>query len=84
MINRVYSVFDTKANAYLQPFHAINAAVATRMIADAVSQPDHMFNKHAADFVLYDLGEFCDERGVFVSTTPVNLGCLLSFLPQEH
>jgi hypothetical protein len=84
MINSVYSVFDTKASAFLQPFHAINNAVACRMIADAVAEPNHMFNKHAADFVLFELGEFDDTTGIFTSKTHVNLGTLLTYIPNDN
>ena len=81
MKQKVFSVYDCKAKAYLQPFHVNNSAVATRMIADAVADPNHMFNKHAADYTLFEIAEFDDETGQF---TPdyghVNLGCLITFL----
>lgn len=83
-VAKVFSVFDSKAKAYLQPFHAANAAVASRMIADAVQQDDHMFNKHAADFTLFELGDFDDLSGTFTNhSTAVNLGNLLTFLPSN-
>lgn len=80
-VQKVYSVFDSKAAAYLQPFHAINAAVASRMIADAVQQKDHMFNQHAADFTLFELGDFDDLSGTYNNhQVAVNLGNLVTFL----
>lgn len=82
---KVYSVFDSKAQAFLQPFHALNAAVASRMIADAVRQPDHMFRTHAADFTLMELGDFDDLTGTFSNhQTAVNLGNLLTFVEPNN
>ena len=84
-VQKVFSVYDSKAQAYLQPFHAINAAVASRMIADAVSQPDHNFNRHAADFTLFELGDFDDLTGTFANhSTAINLGNLITFLSPEQ
>lgn len=83
MLLSVFSVFDSKAQAYLQPFHAQNGAVASRMVADAVQAPDHMFSKHAADYTLFQIATFDDESGVYTSLPSyVTLGNLLTFQPQ--
>lgn len=82
---KVFSVYDSKAQAYLQPFHCINAAVASRMIADACQEPNHNFNRHAADYTLFELGDFDDLTGTFSNhATAINLGNLITFLSPEQ
>jgi len=85
-----FSVYDSKAKAFIQPFYAPNAAVASRMISDAVEQRDHMFHKHAADYTLYQIGEFDETTGLLSSQLKdngdfayTNLGCLITFLPAD-
>lgn len=85
MILQVFSVYDSKAKAYLQPFHAANAAIACRMISDAANEPQHMFNRHAADYTLQQLATFDDETGDFVTNPqgPLNIAPLLTFVQTQ-
>lgn len=63
MINQVFSIRDTKANAYLTPFFMVNEAMAIRAITDLVNDPDHSFCKHSEDYALYSLGVYDDATG---------------------
>lgn len=82
MLNQVFSVFDSKAKAFLPPFYATNGAVAGRMMQDACSDPKHPFNIHAADYSLFQVATFDDDSGRFEPLdTFVNLGNLVTFIP---
>jgi hypothetical protein len=84
MLLNVYSVYDSKAQAYLQPFQATNAAIATRMIMDALQQKDHMFHQHAADFTLQEIATFDDTTGIYNAHDAfINLGCLLTYIAPK-
>lgn len=65
MITSVYSIYDSKAKAYSLPFHAVNDAVATRMVGASVNDPGTTLNKHPEDFIIYELARFDDEKGTF-------------------
>lgn len=54
----LYSVYDAKAGLFQPPFCSMNDATAERTFADCVYNPQHDYHKHAADFVLYRIGEF--------------------------
>lgn len=60
----IYTVFDSKVEAYLQPFFARTHGEAIRSFETAVSQPDHQFHRHAEDYALFYVGGFDDESGV--------------------
>lgn len=60
-----FAVYDSKAAAYLQPIFVPNEAIALRIFADAVMNPEHAFHKHAEDFVIFSLGSFDDQTGKF-------------------
>jgi len=66
---KIFSVFDQKASAYLPPFFLPNRPIAVRTFADCVNTPDHPFNKHPADYLLVELGEW-DETSAAIDLYP--------------
>lgn len=85
VILKMFSVFDSKANAYLQPFFAPSAGVAIRNFSDACNQEDHGFHQHAGDFTLFEIGQFDQESGGFQTLkTPINLGLAITFIATEE
>lgn len=78
---KVYSIFDSKAEAYLQPFFAVSHGVALRQFISAIQQEDSNFNKFAGDYTLMCIGEF-DERKGKLSGLPAHesLGCAIEYL----
>lgn len=63
MILKVFAIYDSKAEAYLQPFFMANKGTAIRAIADILTKPDHSFSKYPEDFTLFELGEYDDSNG---------------------
>lgn len=80
MLSKIYTVFDSKAQAYLQPFYSPNDAVALRNFQTAATDENHHFNKHAADYTLFLIGEY-DDTSASITMLPSakNLGCALTF-----
>lgn len=70
---KAFAVFDKKAAAYLQPFFMLTRGQAVRSFGDAINDGEHQMAKHAADYVLYDVGCFDQENGVFETQAPVIL-----------
>lgn len=80
MIYKVFSVYDSKAKSYSQPFFAINEELAIRMFASAIGDPKSELCKHSADFSLHLLGAFDDSSGTFHDQIEkLNLGLAASF-----
>jgi len=63
MLLTIYTVWDCKADAYIQPFFAANDAVATRMFKTAALNEDHEFHLHAEDYTLFRIGTFDQLKG---------------------
>lgn len=59
----IYTVHDTKAEAFLTPFFARNDAVAIRNFTAAIRDETHMFSRNAADYTLFKIGEFSEDVG---------------------
>lgn len=80
---KVFTVYDSKAETYAQPFFSSTTGQAIRSFQDAVEQPDHIFNKHAADFTLFEIGVYDDATGALHSLeAKVNLGTALDYIPK--
>lgn len=65
MLLKSFSIRDVKAKAFIAPFFLPNAEMAQRQFAEAVNAPDHQFNKHSADYELYEIGIWSDDSALF-------------------
>jgi hypothetical protein len=76
----IYTIFDSKAAAFIPPFFVQNDHVAIRAFADGANSPDHQFCRFSADFSLHNIGIFDDCTGeIEMHITPKNLGFAASF-----
>jgi hypothetical protein len=64
MVQKVYTIRDTKAKAFLNPFFTVNDDTAVRIMQNVVADENHEFNKNADDYSLYYLGEYDDNTGL--------------------
>lgn len=60
---KIYSIYDSKLEAFLQPFFAPTDGVALRSFADGAADAGSNFYKHAEDYELFCIGIFDDEFG---------------------
>lgn len=66
MLLKIYSIYDVKAGAYLQPMFFKSTPEALRAFGDACNDPESVFFKHAEDYSLYELGQYNDSSGQFI------------------
>ena len=76
----IFTIYDTKAEAYTAPFVAKTAGIASRMFEELVNQQGHQFNKFPGDYVLYQVGSWDESNGVCTPMEPTNLGAGLQYL----
>lgn len=63
----IYSVIDSVAGIYSQPFVMLNEPVAVRVMQNAVNSEGHNYNMNPEDYALYKIAEFDDVTGEFKS-----------------
>lgn len=63
---QAFCVFDAAADLYMEPFFLRSRGEALRSFKDAVNKEGHPFAQHAADYTLFHIGEFDQEKGVMV------------------
>ena len=67
---KIHSVYDSKAQAYLQPFFSVTTGVAVRQFTAAVQDSNHDFHRFAEDYTLFELGDFNENTGKFSIAEP--------------
>lgn len=84
MILKTFSIYDSKAEAFLSPFFSHTAGLALRNFEEAANTEGHAFKKHPGDYSLFELGEFDDVTGqIIMHSTPINLGLALTVVHDE-
>lgn len=66
----IFSVKDTKADAWITPFMLPTKEMAIRTFSQACTDPDHQFGTFPQDFALSYLGEFDPINGKFKTNDP--------------
>ncbi len=80
----IYSVYDSTAEAYLEPFFAKNDGTARRSFSVAVNEPGHDFGKFPQDFVLFKIGMWDELSGVIDAGVPKSLGLGVQFVTEVN
>jgi hypothetical protein len=84
MITKMFTVYDSKTEAYLQPFFVASKGAAVRSFADAVNEEGHQFNKYPEDFTLFELGEYDDSNAsIKKHDALIALGIAVEFLKYD-
>ena len=61
MKQQVFSIYDSKAQAYFPPFYLHNSQMAIRQFGDMVNDPESRVSKHPEDYTLFHLAEWDDQ-----------------------
>lgn len=66
MKKKLFTVFDAKVEAYLDPMLARNRGEATRIMVNTLKQAGNVFSQYPEDFTLFEIGEWDDSTGRIV------------------
>lgn len=78
---KIFAVYDSKAEAFLQPMFFQSKGVAIRAFSSAANSVEHDFHRYAGDYSLFELGEFDDSNAFFLMhATKVNCGTALEHM----
>jgi len=83
MNQKIFTIFDSKAHAYLLPFFLPEQDMAMRTFLDCVNDDNHQFGKHPEDYTLFNIGSWDDEKAKFLTNNPISLGNGLEFVNKE-
>lgn len=85
MKTKAYAVYDIKAKFFNKPMYLRNAAEALRAFEEEANNPQSQLNKFAADFTLFEIGEYDDETGILThELAHVSLGNAIQFVKAQN
>lgn len=75
----IFSIYDQKADAFIQPWFLPNTATGIRAFSDAANDPETNMCKHPEDYTLFELGTFDPSKGkIKLHKVPLSLGLALT------
>jgi len=80
MNHKIFTIYDSKAQAYLTPFFLHEDGMAIRVFADCVNDKNHQFGKHPEDYTLFNIGSWSDNKAKFLTNNPIALGNGIEFV----
>lgn len=76
----IFTVYDTKAEAYLTPFYLKTKGLAVREITTCVNNPEHQFAKYPHDYVLFHLGTYDEDTATHhLNKAPMSMGVCVEY-----
>ena len=63
MIHKIYSIYDSKSEAYSLPFYYQHEGQATRTFSDWVNDPQTPYGKHPEDYTMFAMGTYDEITG---------------------
>lgn len=71
----IFSIRDSKAELFIQPFHAPTIAAGLRTFETAVNEQQSQFFQHSDDYTLFHIGTFDQSTGIITALdAAANLG----------
>lgn len=80
----LYTIYDNKVQAYMNPFYARTNAEAIRGFATAVNQEGTDFNRWANDYCLYKVATWDPETAELVIMPMENLGLAAEYIEAKQ
>lgn len=81
---KVFSIYDSKAEAFLRPFFERTAQTAIRAFAAAVNDPETDFGRYPADYTLFEIARWDEANGqILPMKTARSLGLGVEHLENE-
>jgi hypothetical protein len=81
---KVFTIFDSKVGAYLNPFFMRSKGEAIRALTISVNNSDHDFAKFPEDYTLFELGDYEEETAKFnLYPTPTSIGKAIEFVKEQ-
>lgn len=80
---KLFSVYDTAAEAYQKPFPHDSIGAAVRDFATAANDPQTYLSKHPSDYILFHIADFDQITGEITPCIPKAYGKALEYVTHN-
>lgn len=85
MLLKIFSVYDSKVEAYLPPLFYKSKGEFLRAFAEAASDPKSNIGKYPGDYTAFEIGSWDDSKSFFdLHKTPQSLGVAIEFVKNVN
>jgi len=84
MKHNIFTIYDSKAQAYLTPFFMHQDGMALRVFADCINDNSHQFGKHPEDYILFNIGSWEDDKAKFKTSIPIAIATGIELVQQDN
>lgn len=84
MDEKIFAIYDAKAEAYMQPFFVQAQGVATREFDKLCNDAEHPIGQHPEDYTLFLLGTWNKWEGHMEACVPKACGNGLDYKRQQQ
>ncbi|AXH75519.1 MAG: nonstructural protein [Microviridae sp.] len=84
MIRDMFTVYDSKAQAFGNPFFMENKSTAIRAFTFAANDKNSDIGRYPSDFQLYYLGQFNDEDASLTIINPAAIAFALALVERNQ
>jgi hypothetical protein len=83
-MKQIYTIYDSKAEAYMTPFFIQQDGQALRDFKDAALNQESTISKHPEDYTLFKLGTYDETTAkIEMLKTPVSMGVAIEYTTQQ-
>ncbi|AXF52310.1 MAG: nonstructural protein [Microviridae sp.] len=80
----IFSIYDSKAEAYLAPFTMMTVSMAIRAFEESINTETHTFSRSPSDYTLIELGTFDDHTAkIDILLAPNSHGTGLQYMRSQ-
>lgn len=87
MNHKMFTIFDNKVGAYMDPYTAQSTGAGIRIFLDGLRDKRTTLSKHPGDFELFEINEFSHIDGALalpIDTPKISLGTGIQILSQAE
>ncbi len=84
METHIFTVYDSAAGMYLEPFICPSIQFALREFGSAANAEGHQFNKFPADYTLFYIGTFDPAAGKVDGLEPTSLAVAVTLVQVQQ
>ena len=85
MLTKIFTIYDSKTQAYMSPFFNTSTGGALRSFEEACRDENSTFHKYPSDFTLFEIGTFDDNNAkISFHDSKISLGCAIEYAQSNQ
>ncbi|AXL15305.1 nonstructural protein [Microviridae sp.] len=84
MKHNIYTIYDTKAEAFSLPFYYMHDGQALRTCQDWINNPETPYAKHPEDYTLFKAGQYDENTGTITQDKIESIATFITLTQEKN